>query len=46
MVEIAILGFGTVGSGVAEVIDQNQEEIRRDFPEGIQIGRASCRERV
>ena len=37
MVEIAILGFGTVGSGVAEVIDQNQEEIRRDFPEGIHV---------
>lgn len=37
MVEIAILGFGTVGSGVAEVIDQNQEEIRRDFPEGVHV---------
>lgn len=37
MVEVAILGFGTVGSGVAEVIDQNQVEIRRDFPEGIHV---------
>lgn len=37
MIEIAILGFGTVGSGVAEVIDRNQEQIRRDIPEGIHV---------
>lgn len=37
MVEIAILGFGTVGSGVAEVIDRNQKEIQRDFPAGIHV---------
>ena len=37
MVEIAILGFGTVGSGVAEVIDKNQEDIRQQFPEGIHV---------
>ena len=37
MVQIAILGFGTVGSGIAEVIDGNQEEIRRDFPEGLNV---------
>ena len=37
MIDIAILGFGTVGSGVAEVIDRNQREIRRDVPEGIHV---------
>lgn len=37
MVEIAILGFGTVGSGIAEVIDRNQNAIRRDFPVGIHV---------
>ena len=37
MTEIAILGFGTVGSGVAEVIDQNQDQIRRDYPEGLHV---------
>ncbi len=37
MAEVAILGFGTVGSGVAEVIDRNQAQIRRDFPEGIHV---------
>ncbi len=29
MAKIAILGFGTVGSGIAEVLDLNQEDIRR-----------------
>lgn len=37
MIETAILGFGTVGSGVAEVIDKNQKQIRRDIPEGIHV---------
>ncbi len=37
MIEIAILGFGTVGSGVAEVIDKNQKQILRDVPEGIHV---------
>ena len=29
MAKIAILGFGTVGSGVAEILDMNQADIRR-----------------
>lgn len=29
MAKIAILGFGTVGSGIAEVLEMNQEDIRR-----------------
>lgn len=29
MAKIAVLGFGTVGSGIAEVLDMNQEDIRR-----------------
>lgn len=37
MTEIAIIGFGTVGSGIAEVIDENQAEIRRELPEGIHV---------
>ena len=37
MNQIAILGFGTVGSGIAEVIDKNQDEIRKDIPEGIAV---------
>ncbi len=37
MIETAILGFGTVGSGVAEVIDRNQKQIQRDLPEGLHV---------
>ena len=37
MIEIAVLGFGTVGSGVVELIDNNQEWIRRSVPEGIHV---------
>ena len=29
MINIAILGFGTIGSGVAEVVEQNQAEIQK-----------------
>ena len=29
MVKVAIFGFGTVGSGVAEVLDVNREEIKK-----------------
>ncbi|MCI2049246.1 MAG: homoserine dehydrogenase [Lachnospiraceae bacterium] len=37
MTEAAVLGFGTVGSGVVEVIDRNQAAIRVQFPEGIHV---------
>ena len=62
MIKIAVLGYGTIGSGVVEVLETNREHITqtagqeievkyvldlRDFPgDPIQIGRASCRERV
>ena len=36
MVKVAILGFGTVGSGVADVLTTNAEEITRST--GSQIG--------
>ncbi len=35
MVYAAVLGFGTVGSGVVELIDKYQDMIRRAVPEGI-----------
>ncbi len=35
MIQMAVLGFGTVGSGVVELIDQNQDVIKRTVPEGI-----------
>lgn len=37
MIQMAVLGFGTVGSGVVELIDRNQDVIRRTVPEGINV---------
>ena len=37
MTHIAILGYGTVGSGVAEVIEKNKSEIRRGAGDEIRV---------
>lgn len=37
MINIAIFGFGTVGSGVAEVISTNQAEIRKELGDNIHV---------
>ena len=37
MLKIALLGFGVVGSGTAEVITQNQDRIRHATGDGIEI---------
>ena len=37
MIKAAVLGFGTVGSGVVELIDINRESINRRLPEGIEV---------
>jgi homoserine dehydrogenase len=37
MLKIALLGFGVVGSGTAEVITKNQDRIRRATGDGIEI---------
>ena len=37
MIQMAVLGFGTVGSGVVELIDRNQDVIRKTIPEGIHV---------
>lgn len=37
MINIALLGFGTVGSGVAEVIDQNRKLIETRLGEDINV---------
>lgn len=37
MTETAILGFGTVGSGVAELVDRNGDRIRESVPGGIHV---------
>lgn len=37
MVQVAVLGYGTVGSGVVEVIEKNKEEINKKSGEEINI---------
>lgn len=37
MINIAILGFGTIGSGVAEIISSNQSEIRRALGDSLHV---------
>ncbi len=37
MAKIAVLGYGTVGSGVVELIDRNQEEVNRSAGEPVEV---------
>ncbi len=37
MVQVAVLGYGTVGSGVVEVIEKNQKEIAKRVGTGINV---------
>ena len=37
MLNVAVLGYGTVGSGVVEVIEKNKEEINKKSGENLNI---------
>lgn len=37
MIQMAVLGFGTVGGGVVELIDRNQNVIKKTVPQGIYV---------
>ena len=37
MINIAILGFGTIGSGVSEVVEQNHNEIQKVLGESLHV---------
>ena len=37
MIQVAIMGYGTVGSGVAEVIHTNREGIKRELKEDMEV---------
>ncbi len=37
MIQVAVMGYGTVGSGVVEVIEKNKEEINKKSGEDIEI---------
>ena len=41
MAKVAILGYGTVGGGVAEVMEQNSESISRNAAEDITLNTSS-----
>ena len=37
MIKVAVLGFGTVGSGVVELFDINRNSVKRRVPEGVEV---------
>ena len=37
MIQVAVMGYGTVGSGVVEVIEKNKAEINKKSGEDIHI---------
>lgn len=37
MIKAAVLGGGNIGSGVIAVIEENQEQIRKTLPEGMEV---------
>ena len=37
MIQAAVMGFGTVGAGVVDILENNQDQIRRAVPEGIHV---------
>ena len=37
MIQVAVMGYGTVGSGVVEVIEKNKEEINKESNEALNI---------
>ncbi len=37
MIKIAVMGYGTIGSGVVQVIETNQDSICRKIGEGIEV---------
>ena len=39
MVDIAVIGFGVIGSGTVEVIDKNSDRIARNAGQGIRVKR-------
>ena len=37
MIQVAVLGYGTVGSGVVEVIEKNKAEINKKSGEELNV---------
>lgn len=45
-IQVGLLGIGTVGSGVFNVLQRNQEEIRRRAGRGIEVVAVSRRDQA
>ena len=45
-IQVGVLGIGTVGTGVFEVLRRNQEEIKRRAGRGIEIVAVSRRDQA
>ncbi len=43
MIQIAIMGLGTVGTGVAKVVEENREQIQRKLGEELEVKRVLVR---
>ena len=39
MRKVAVLGYGTVGSGVVKVLEQSEDQIRRKLGEEVQVAK-------
>lgn len=37
MIQVAVMGYGTIGSGVAEILDKNRERIARAAGDGVEL---------
>ena len=37
MIKVAVLGYGTVGSGVVEVIEQNKEQVNKKAGDCLEV---------
>ena len=37
MVQVAIMGYGTIGSGVAEILDQNADQIKKGCGQDVAL---------
>ena len=37
MVQVAIMGYGTIGSGVTEILDQNADQIKKGCGQDVAL---------
>ena len=37
MVKVAVMGYGTIGSGVVEILEQNKQRIKKTSGEDVEV---------